>query len=165
VQQLAHAKALLGLVTVLTAPGIPMLYAGQEFGEDAPRTIDFQPLHWDRLRQPGVHAYLRLVKRLLAARRTQPALTSDHIRFYPDNFAQEQVVRFERLFFTEESSEPADFVAVALNFGAVAREIELALPWSGCWQELISEQSYRVEQCCRLTLAPWQAVVLAHHCQ
>lgn len=162
VHQLAQAKALLGLVTLLTAPGIPMLYAGQEFGEDAPRTIDFQPLHWDKLRQPLYHTYFRLIKRLLAARHTHPALASDHICFHHNCFNHEQVVHFDRMFYDEQGEKLVDFVAVALNFGGVAREIELMTPWPGHWQELLSEQCYQIERSCRLTLAPWQAMVLTY---
>jgi len=162
VSQLAQAKALLGLVTLLTAPGIPMLYAGQEFGENTPRTIDFQPLHWDKLDKPPHRAYFHLIKRLLAARRTHPALSSDCIRFYPNDFVHEQIVRFDRFLCHEHNAEPADFVAVALNFSGVTRETELLVPWPGCWQDLLGEASYSVEQTCRLTLAPWQAVVLIY---
>jgi len=160
IPQMAQAKALLGLVTLLTAPGIPMLYAGQEFGEDAPRTIDFQPLHWEKLQQPTTYGYFRLIKRLVAARRAHPALASDDIRFYADDFPAEQVVRFDRLWAGEPGKVPVDFVAVALNFGGVARKVELTLPWPGRWQDLLSEQIYTVAQTFAITLAPWQAAVL-----
>lgn len=162
IQQLAQAKGLLGLAAVLTAPGIPMLYAGQEFGEDAPRTIDFQPLHWDKLQQNSYHHYFRLIQRLLAARRNHVALRSDHIRFYPNDFPHEQVVRFDRFACDEQTQSPLDFVAVALNFSERVREAELTLPWRGSWQDLLSDARYMVEQSCWLTLAPWQAVVLVY---
>jgi 1,4-alpha-glucan branching enzyme len=161
VQQLARAKAFLGLVTLLTAPGIPMIYAGQEFGEDSPRTIDFQPLHWDKLAQPVYQSYLRQVKRLLAIRRTHAALASDHIRFYANDFANEQVLRFERVLYDEEGRKALDFVVVALNFGGIARTVELPVPWSGRWQDLLSEEVYSIERCSLVELAPWQAMVLA----
>jgi 1,4-alpha-glucan branching enzyme len=50
--ELAMHKARLGLVALLTSPGVPMLLAGQEFGEDSPRTIEFWPLDWKKLRLP-----------------------------------------------------------------------------------------------------------------
>lgn len=161
VQQLAHAKAFLGLVTLLTAPGIPMVYAGQEFGEDSPRTIDFQPLHWDKLEQPLYQRYFCRIKHLLAIRRAHPALASDHIRFYANDFAAEQVVRFERVLYGEDRQKPVDIVVVALNFGGMACTIELPLPWPGRWQDLLTDQIYSVRQAFRLTLAPWQGAVLA----
>ncbi len=41
-----------GLVALLTSPGVPMLLAGQEFGEDSARTIEFWPLDWKKLDLP-----------------------------------------------------------------------------------------------------------------
>jgi len=96
----------------------------------------------------------------VAARRAHPALASDDIRFYADDFPAEQVVRFDRLWAGEPGKVPVDFVAVALNFGGVARKVELTLPWPGRWQDLLSEQIYTVAQTCAITLAPWQAAVL-----
>ena len=162
IQQLAQAKALLGLATLLTAPGIPMLYAGQEFAEDAPRTIDFQPLHWDKLQQGDHQRHHQFIKRLVAARRAHPALASDHIRFYPNDFPREQIVRFDRCLADEGSGKVTDFVAVALNFSDGQREVELTLPWPGRWQDLISEKVYTVAQNVWLPLSRWQAAVLVY---
>jgi 1,4-alpha-glucan branching enzyme len=162
VQQMAQTKAFLGLVTLLTAPGIPMLYAGQEFAEDAPRTIDFQPLHWDKLQQVEHQQHLRLVKQLIATRRAHPALAGDHIRFYPNDFPREQVVRFDRFLTDETNGTMTDFVAVALNFSGVRREVELTVPWSGRWHDVISEKFHTINQTIELTLPPWQAAVLLY---
>jgi len=93
---MALAKGLLGLIALFAVPGVPMIYAGQEFGEDAPRTIDFQPLHWGKLLQPPHAEHNQAVMRLIAARRAHPALRSDHVEFYGDDFAREGVVRLKR---------------------------------------------------------------------
>ncbi len=162
VQQLAQTKAFLGLVTLLTAPGIPMLYSGQEFAEDGPRTIDFHPLPWEKLQQADHQAYLRLVKRLITARRTHPALASDHIRFYPNDFPREQVVRFDRFLTEAGSGKVTDFVAVALNFSDTPRKVELTVPWPGRWQDVISETVHKITQNIWLTLPSWQAAILVY---
>ena len=78
VQQMALRKAGTGLVTLFAAPGIPMIYAGQEFGEDAPRTIDFCPLQWGKLDTDLHRNYLDMVCRLIRARRTCSALRGDN---------------------------------------------------------------------------------------
>jgi 1,4-alpha-glucan branching enzyme len=57
-----------------------MIYAGQEYGDDSPRTIDFVPLQWHKLTQPKHAPTWRWCKRLIRARRRHPALRSDHIR-------------------------------------------------------------------------------------
>jgi 1,4-alpha-glucan branching enzyme len=157
VQDLALAKALLGLITVFAAPGVPMLYAGQEYGEDEPRTIDFQPLHWKKLGQLAHTAHRAVVKRLIAARRDHPALRSDCIEFDHNDFATENIVRFKRW---PATGEP-DYAAVALNFGPVARTTPLALPWPGTWRDVVSDQVHQVSgREVILQLAPWQGVLL-----
>ncbi len=166
VSELARAKSLLGLVTLFAAPGVPMLYAGQEFAEDAPRTIDFQPLHWAKL-QTQIHGdYLEIVKRLINTRATHGALRSDHLNFYPNDFAREQLVRFDRMAFANDGA-PADqktvvdFAAVALNFSARRIETTLTLPWSGLWTDVVATRRYRPRtKQWRGTLAPWQGIIL-----
>lgn len=162
---LARAKGLLGLVTLLAAPGVPMLYAGQEFAEDAPRTIDFQPLHWSKLQNKVYADYLATVKQLLQARVEHPALQSDHIRFYADNFPEEQIVRFERMAYGADGTTLIDFVAVALNFSPQKCKTTLTLPsgggWGGGWRDVITGKQYRPRSGeWRGTLDPWQAIML-----
>lgn len=161
VYELARAKALLGLITLFTAPGVPMLYAGQEFAEDAPRTIDFQPLHWDKLTQFAHLHYYQIVKRLICARKTYSALRSDQIEFYVNNFAMDQVVRFQRWSDNPTSSPQGQPVLVALNFSAFERTIDLPIPSSGLWRDWVSDRVYRVaNNTWSTTLAPWQGVIL-----
>ena len=70
--ELGMQKARLGLALLMTAPGVPMLYAGQEFGADNPRTIDFRPLDWSKLENPAGRAQFAFYRRLLALRRAHP---------------------------------------------------------------------------------------------
>jgi 1,4-alpha-glucan branching enzyme len=157
VQELALAKALLGLITVFAAPGVPMLYAGQEYGEDGPRTIDFQPLHWEKLRLPAHIAHRAVVERLIRARRDHPALRSDCIEFESNDFALENIVRFKRWPATGER----DYAAVALNFGGVARLVKLALPWPGAWFDVVNNQVHQISgHEIVLSLDPWRGVLL-----
>lgn len=46
IAEMALRKAQLGLVVLFAVPGVPMIYSGQEFGEDAPLTIHFCPINW-----------------------------------------------------------------------------------------------------------------------
>ncbi|CAN5579037.1 alpha-amylase family glycosyl hydrolase [soil metagenome] len=159
--ELALASARLGLIALFAAPGVPMIYAGQEFGEDTPRTIDFLPLHWDKLQQP-VHAeYYGFVTRLIHARRVHPALRSDQVEFYPDNFSTENVVRFKRWLGPNQPTDLPDFAAVALNFSSSRRPITLELPWNGKWQEVVHPRVHQIRDGqFSATLAPWSGVLL-----
>ncbi|MCB0108426.1 MAG: hypothetical protein KDE53_21040 [Caldilineaceae bacterium] len=161
VQEMARAKALLGLVTLFAAPGVPMIYAGQEFAEDAPRTIDFQPLHWAKLQNPANADYLANVKRLVRARHTHPALRSDHILFHSNDFAHEQIVRFQRRAYENDGETLQDVVVVALNFSGDRITTVLPLPWTGAWTDVVADKHYRPRtQEWQVTLAPWQALLL-----
>lgn len=152
----ALSRAWLGLVALFTAPGVPMIYAGQEFGEDTPRTIDFLPLMWDKLREPRHSTYYDRVCRLVALRRGQPALRSNFIRFYDDDFPTNKLVRYDRW------DGVGGFVAVAINFDTTPHATWLQLPNSHAWVDALSGAAYRPARGrVSLSLAPWQAVVLA----
>ena len=45
----ATRKSMLGAILLFTAQGVPMLYAGQEFGANTPKTIDENKLPWNYL--------------------------------------------------------------------------------------------------------------------
>lgn len=160
-EELALLKGRLGLITLFAAPGIPMIYAGQEFGDDTPRTIDFLPLQWNKLQEPAHAETYALLCRLIEARRLHPALRSDFIEFYPDNFMEENIVRFKRWSDQTDGQADRDFATVALNFGSSRRKITLDLPWNGKWRELVRHHLHQVhDQRFTATLAPWSGVLL-----
>ncbi len=155
VPELALRKAKLGLVALFGAPGVPLIYAGQEYGEDAPRTIDFCPLNWDRLDRASHHRHMELVQRLVAARKRSAALRGDHILFAEDDFARDRVVRWQR---TEPGGETA---LVALNFGETARQVSVDVPYAGLWYEVVGGHVRRLEAGpASFELGPWQGVLL-----
>jgi 1,4-alpha-glucan branching enzyme len=155
-QDAALAKALLGLVALFASPGVPMIYAGQEYGEDAPRTIDFCPLNWDRMHQPRHRKYLNTVRRLIEARRRHGALRSDDVLFERDDFARDRVVRF-----TRRDDATGDVALVALNFDSAAKSIPIAIPHTGRWHDVVSDRAVDLAQGeTKLRLGPWQAALL-----
>ncbi len=152
--QLALAKGMLGLATLFTAPGVPMLWAGQEFGEDTPRTIDFLPLTWSKLHQKDHFQHQQLTRRLIRLRRDHPALRSDWIEFYDDDFATTKLVRFKRW------DGAGDAVVVALNFGQASVETGLGFPWNGYWREMMTDRVYQIESNWQdFRLEPWGAAI------
>lgn len=135
VAQAALALARCGLVALLTAPGVPMIYSGQEYGDDSPRTIDFVPLQWKKLGHDEHAAHYRIVQRLIRARRTHHALRSDWIEFLPGDFAHDKVVRYRRWDADGRSA------LVAINFGEHGHAVDLPFPHDGSWREVISNRS------------------------
>lgn len=155
IDDVALRKALLGLVALFAAPGTPMIYAGQEFGEDAPRTIDFCPIHWSYLRRHAHQRHFAAVKRLVAARRTVGALRGDHILFTHDDFVRDQIVRFRRW------DDGGSTAVVALNFSHEEREVFLDIPERGEWRDVVTDTVYRLKPgWSSFSLAPWQGLLL-----
>jgi 1,4-alpha-glucan branching enzyme len=155
INEVALRKALLGLVALFAAPGVPMIYAGQEFGEDAPRTIDFCPLNWDKLKLEAHRQHRAVVRRLIVARRQVAALRSDNIYFEVDDFERHQVVRWRRW------DDHGAVALAALNFGHHLRTVTLDLPGGGAWRDVVSNRVYYLSGGPnQFVLQAWQAVLL-----
>jgi 1,4-alpha-glucan branching enzyme len=95
-----------------------------------------------------------MVKRLIRARRRHPALRSDHIRIFDNDFARDHLIRFCRW------DDAGDYAVCAINFGAEARTVELPVPASGRWHDVVGNRQ-RVAEDGRLTvrLGPYDAAL------
>ncbi len=154
--ELALLKARLGLAVLLTSPGIPMLLAGQEFGDDCPRTIDFWPLDWAKLESPQGHRQFDFLQRLLKLRRQHSALRSDAVEYYWDDFKRYKVVRYKRW-----DAATQDTVVVAANFDNVAQKMGLGFPTDGWWRNPLAGTRHHVQGHWRdFTVPAWTALVL-----
>ena len=127
---------------LLTAPGIPMLFMGQEILEakpwsdarDDPRTL----IRWDGLAQDRVRRdFLIFMTDLLHLRRTHPALRGDAIRV-------SQVSHFERVIVVHRwlDGEGADVVIVASLDEQPKHEYRIGLPAPGIWREVFNSDAY-----------------------
>ncbi len=127
----ARKRSTLGAAIALTAPGIPMLFQGQEFAEDgwfeAERMLD-----WGKLtRFPGIHAMYRDLIRL---RRNwfdhTRGLRGDHVRCHHVNDAN-KVLAYLRWGF----AEPRDETLVLANFAnRTYDEYRIGVPRDGLWR-------------------------------
>jgi 1,4-alpha-glucan branching enzyme len=155
VEKVALALARCGLVTLFAAPGVPMLYAGQEYGDDSPRTIDFVPLQWHKLTQPAGAEQHKLVQRLIRTRQRHPALRGDHIEFVGNDFAHQHVVRFRRW-----DDARGDYVVVAVNFGHEPRAVDLPVAHPGRWRDVVGNRvRTAVHGSVSITLGPYDAAM------
>src|SRR5258708_39305240 len=82
---------------LLTAPGIPQIFMGQEFLEDKPWDVDPRGpnlLSWNGLDTPQdstMRDHLRFTKDLIRLRRDLPALRSDNVHaFYQSDSRSEE---------------------------------------------------------------------------
>lgn len=71
----AFRRARLGAALLLTSPGVPMLWMGQEFGQATPKTMEPQPLQWGLLENEANRALHEFYKHMIHVRLGNPALT------------------------------------------------------------------------------------------
>lgn len=153
----AFARAKLGAVLLMTAMGVPMLWMGEEFGEYTRQTPN-QPnkLQWELLKYDRNRELLDYYKKLIALRKTNPALQTENIEFFHEN-PEARVLAYVR--WNNEGSR----VVVAANFSRndLAGYQLLNFPASGTWHEWTSNQTVEAgEDGLAIDLSAHQAKVL-----
>jgi len=128
---------------LLTAPGIPMIFMGQEFMEDKPWSDDPRDnpdtlIWWDGLKngEMAMNDQLRFTQDLIKLRRRHPALRAEPIKvFHVHN--QNRVIAFHRW----AGMAGRDVVVVAsLNENPLT--YELGFPLEGKWIEVFNSDVY-----------------------
>lgn len=127
----ARFKSALGATLLLTAPGVPMLYHGQEWGEATPKKSEHNPLHWDLLDGDAGLGLKSHYQSVIGHRRTHPALRSTNVAV-DHRSAENKTLAFRRW------NDEGDEVVVALNFGSGDQQIDVVFPSAGRWRDLIS---------------------------
>ncbi len=131
----AQKRATLGLALTLTAPGIPMLFQGQEFLEDG-WFQDTDELDWAKAKDNA--GIVRLTARLIRLRLNQDGntkgLTGQHVDVFHVNHVGKVVV-YKRWF----DGGAADECIIIVNFANQHYEqYEIGLPMSGVWKRRFS---------------------------
>jgi len=125
------------LIGMFTAKGIPMLWQGQEFGENyfVPdqgwgRVMLFRPVRWDYFYDEIGKAVISLVRRLATLRRTLPQFRSGDHYFHNhyEHYQSKGVLLFSRRL-------GEDFSLVALNFGNEDQTVPFGFEASGSYRE------------------------------
>lgn len=138
----SRARVAIGLG--LTAPGIPMLFMGQEFLEDKPWSDNFEfhkdlLLYWAGLDQGDRQMldHLRCTRELLALRRQLPALRGQGFRVVHADDAQ-RVLAFQR--WVEGAGQDVMVVVHLATFTRTAYRI--GFPGGGAWRECFNSDVY-----------------------
>ncbi len=135
------------IIALYTAKGIPMLWQGQEFGENwgvpysgLGRNLFRRPLHWEYFYDERGKALVRLHRIMGKLRRERPALSSrGYFYYYHDlNHLQRGVIAFRRERRASPGS-PGESIVVLLNFTDAEAEVAIAFPYAGTWTEKIDE--------------------------
>lgn len=138
----SRARAVTGLL--LTMPGIPMLFMGQEFLEDKPWTDDVEGhpelrLYWDGLHtnDSTMRDFLRFTRDAIALRRRHPALSAEGyalIHAHDEN----RVLAFQRWI-----PGIGRDVIVAVNFADDSKfGYAIGFPGAGRWREVFNSDVY-----------------------
>jgi 1,4-alpha-glucan branching enzyme len=127
----AKKRSTLGAALVLTAPGIPMIFQGQEFLEDE-YFRDEDPLDWGKLEKfAGIHQmYVDLIRLRRNWHNHTRGLRGQHIHVFHVN-NDDKVLAFHRW----QDGGPGDDVVVILNFANRAYDsYALGFPRPGTWR-------------------------------
>jgi 1,4-alpha-glucan branching enzyme len=127
----SRKRSTLGAALVFTAPGIPMIFQGQEFLEDE-YFRDSAPLDWAKLdTYPGINALYRDLIRLRRNWFNQTrGLRGQRINVHHVNNI-DKVIAFHRW----ENGGPGDDVVIVANFGNRSYDsYALGFPQAGVWR-------------------------------
>jgi 1,4-alpha-glucan branching enzyme len=139
----ARSRSRVATAILLTTPGIPQIFMGQEFLEDKPWDVD--PRGPDLLSWNGLDAssdstmrdHLRFTKDLIRLRRDLPALRSDNVHaFYQSD--RDRVIAYHR--WREGSGD--DVIVVASFSEATWTSYRLGFPAAGFWKEQFNSDVY-----------------------
>jgi 1,4-alpha-glucan branching enzyme len=136
----AFRRNKLGAALVLTAPGAPMIYMGQEFGESAPKTTDWQKIDWSLLQNHNNADLMRYYAGLIGLRKHTRALQSN--TFEPIFADQERCI-----FAFKRWDEGGGVVVVVANLNDdYEGEIQIGnWPGDGVWHEHVHNYNVQVQ--------------------
>jgi 1,4-alpha-glucan branching enzyme len=136
----ARSRARVATGLLLTAPGIPLLFMGQEFLEEKPWSDSNQDLliFWDGLKtDQSMQDHLRFCRELIALRRHQPALRGDAINVFHVHNAN-RVISYQRWVV----GAGRDVVVAASLNEATYWSYSLGFPSPGRWLEVFNSDVY-----------------------
>jgi len=132
-------RSTLATALVMTSPGIPMIFQGQELLEDR-WFQDTDPIDWNRVNDE--HGILGLYRDLIALRRNATGVTRGlfgqnvHIYHFDD---AAKIIAFHRW----DTQGPGDSVVVAVNMTNTYRDdYHIGFPRAGVWKVRFNSDSY-----------------------
>ena len=136
----ARSRSRVATGLLMTAPGIPMLFMGEEFLEDKPWNDSEKNLliYWDGLKTDKVmQDYLRFCRELNALRMHQPALRADAVNVFHVH-DQNRVIAFQRWVV----GAGRDVVVAATLADSTYWGYSIGFPGTGFWREVFNSDVY-----------------------
>ena len=153
------------LLALFTSPGAVLLHNGQEFADDyhlpesGNERVIPRPLRW-QYAEDSIGRWMRSLHQQLAQMRQEhPALRSAH--FYPDRYEEgwthfnpqgygvdtaNGVAIYHR--WGETVDGALERFIIVLNFSGFERRVDVPLSVNGVWRELLSGETYQVDNGC-----------------
>ncbi|MEV0614553.1 alpha-amylase family glycosyl hydrolase [Nonomuraea sp. NPDC050404] len=157
----------LAFACLLTAVGIPMILAGEEFADRHDLAVthpskQVDPVNYDRMEDPWRRRVFTHVSRLVKLRRQAPALAVNDTAFiHTDLTPGRRVMAWRR------GGPGQDPVIVVANFSGYASGPEYVVhgfpeaPWGSTWREVTQDRVVPPEWAGREPVYPWEAKVYA----
>jgi pullulanase len=156
----------LAFVCLLTAVGIPMILAGEEFADEHDRTLTHpdkqqDPLNFSRMKDPWRRRVFEYVGRLVRFRQSATALSVNDTRFIHSDFTGGRRI----LAWVRGNPAQHDPVVVVANFSDIRPEgVEYRVPnWpfvpGRTWREISQDRQVPDDWVAREPLFPWEAKI------
>lgn len=139
-EKAAFKRAKLAAALVMTAVGIPMIWMGEEFGEYKSKTLEPAPLDWSLLDNQPNAQLLDYYRGLIQLRKTNPALSSDHLTICHENNG-DRVLGYIRW----HDMGPQVVILVNCSDHFIANYEVTGLPEDGSWHEWTKDYDVQVE--------------------
>ena len=138
----AYQRSMLGATILFTSHGVPMIYSGQEFAQNAP-TRDSggfpipQPLQWSNLDDELVQGLNAHYKKLISLRNNSNVLKEPPLEVKYQNNGNRCIVYWR----VDEDEK----IVVALNLDSHPHNLDIEFPVPGTWDEYISDSEISIE--------------------
>jgi len=133
------------VIGLYTCKGIPMLWNGQEIGENYSvpndgngRAFLARPIHWDYFYDEAGQGLIRLYRKLAIIRQQQDSLRSRDVFYYNnDSIPSRGVIIYGR---GDSQNESSSACIICLNFSDQGQNVSFNFPMTGRWSEILEGQ-------------------------
>jgi len=139
----AYQKSKLGSSIVFTSLGVPMIYNGQEFGQNTPHRDEFgypispQPLEWNNLNTELGESLFQHYSQLAHLRSSYDVFDSGYNDLKLIDNSKKCIV-YWRVYGDDE-------VVIAANFDNSNQSIDIEFPHSGLWYDFLNQSEFEID--------------------
>jgi len=134
----AYGISTLGMVVLMTAEGTPMIYQGQEFGQNSNDShLEPAPLQWGNVESGLGQTLFNKYSVLIGLRKTRPALKENNLVVKSQLSSQKSII------YWRVSGE--DEFVIAANFDDNDQYLNIEFPHAGEWFNVLEGSSVDIE--------------------